>query len=43
LIALLVFAVLAWVRHYWSLGGRIFYTLLALLLTWALAYWNLLL
>ena len=38
-------AVLAWVRRYWSLGGRISYTLLAtlaLLLTWALAYWNLL-
>jgi hypothetical protein len=36
--------VLAWVRRYWSLGGRIFYTLLALsaiLLTWSLAYWHL--
>jgi CubicO group peptidase (beta-lactamase class C family) len=45
-LAILVFAVLAWVRRYWSLGGRIFYTLLALmalLLTWALVYWNLLL
>jgi CubicO group peptidase (beta-lactamase class C family) len=45
-LAMLVFAVLAWVRRYWSLGGRIFYTLLALLallLTWALVYWNLLL
>jgi hypothetical protein len=32
------------VRRYWSLGGRIFYSLLALLallLTWALVYWNL--
>ena len=39
-----VFAVLAWVRRYWSLGGRIFYSLLALmalLLTWAMVYWNL--
>jgi uncharacterized membrane protein YgaE (UPF0421/DUF939 family) len=32
-----------WQRRYRSLGGRIFYTLLALLLTWMLAYWNLLL
>jgi hypothetical protein len=43
-LAILVFAVLAWVRSYWRLGGRIFYTLLALfalLLTWSLAYWNL--
>ena len=43
-LAILVFAVLAWVRRYWSLGGRIFYSLLALLallLTWALVYWNL--
>ncbi len=45
-LAMLVFAVLAWVRRYWSLGGRIFYTLLALfalLITWSLVYWNLLL
>jgi len=44
-LAILAFALLAWVRRYWSLGGRIFYTLLALLallLTWALVYWNLL-
>ena len=43
-LAIMVFAVLAWVWRYWSLGGRIFYTLLALfalLLTWSLAYWNL--
>jgi CubicO group peptidase (beta-lactamase class C family) len=43
-LAILVFAVLAWVRRYWSLGGRIFYSMLALvalLLTWSLAYWNL--
>jgi len=45
-LALAVLAVLAWVRRYWGLGGRIFYSLLALLaalLTWALIYWNLLL
>jgi hypothetical protein len=45
-LAILGFTVLAWVQRYWSLGGRIFYTLLALLallLTWALVYWNLLL
>ena len=43
-LAILVFAVLVWVRRYWSLGGRIFYSLLALLallLTWTLVYWNL--
>ena len=45
-LAILIFAVLAWVRRYWSLGGRIFYSLLALmalLLAWALVYWKLLL
>ncbi len=45
-LAMAVFAVLAWLRRYWSLGGRIFYTVLAvlaLLLTWALVYWNILL
>jgi hypothetical protein len=45
-LAILIFAVLAWLRRYWSLGGRIFYSLLALialLLSWALVYWNLLL
>ena len=43
-LSILVFAVLAWLRSYWRLGGRIFYSLLAfmaLLLTWSLAYWNL--
>ena len=43
-LAILIFAVLAWARSYWRLGGRIFYTLLALfalLLTWAMTYWNL--
>lgn len=45
-LTMLVFAVLAWVRRYCSLGGHIFYTLLtslALLLTWALVPWNFLL
>jgi len=45
-LVILVFAVLSWVRYYWSLSGRIFYTLMvlmALLLTWSLVYWNLLL
>lgn len=42
-LAMLVFSVLAWARRWWGLGGRIFYSLLALaglLLTWALVYWN---
>jgi CubicO group peptidase (beta-lactamase class C family) len=42
--AMVVFAVLAWMRRYWSPAGRIFYSLLgvmAVLLVWALAYWNL--
>jgi len=41
---MLVFAVLAWVKRYWTLTGRIFYTLLALAATahvWFLNYWNL--
>ncbi len=45
-LVILVFAVLAWVRRYWGLGGRIFFSLLALmalLLTWSLAYWDLIL
>lgn len=45
-LAMLVFAVLAWAKRYWSLGGRIFFSLLALsalLLTWSLAYWDLIL
>ncbi len=44
-LVIVVFAVLAWVRRYWSRGGRIFYSvlaLMALLLTWVLLYWNLL-
>jgi CubicO group peptidase (beta-lactamase class C family) len=45
-LAILVFAVMAWVKQYWSLGGRIFYSLLALsalLMIWSLVYWDLLL
>jgi hypothetical protein len=44
-LVIVVLAVLAWVQRYWSLGGRIVYSLLAVLaalLTWALIYWNLL-
>jgi hypothetical protein len=33
-LAILVFALLAWVWRYWSLGGRIFYSLLALAQKW---------
>jgi CubicO group peptidase (beta-lactamase class C family) len=45
-LAIMVFAVVAWVKRYWSLGSRIFYSLLALtalLMTWSLVYWDLLL
>jgi CubicO group peptidase (beta-lactamase class C family) len=45
-LAILVLAVLAWVRRTWTPAGRIFYSLLALsalLLTWSLAYWDLIL
>ena len=44
-LAILVFAVIAWVKHYWSLGGRVFYSLLAisaLAISWSLVYWDLL-
>jgi len=43
-VATTAFAAVAWLRRYWSVGGRIFYTslaLFALTLTWALAYWDL--
>jgi len=43
--ALVVFAVLAWVRGWWTVWGRLLYTLLALLsagYVWFLWYWNLL-
>lgn len=45
-LAMLVFALRAWTRHSWRLGGRIFYsvlTVLAVLLTGSLTYWDLLL
>lgn len=38
-----VFAVLAWLRHYWTLWGRVFYTLFALTTLaylWFLRFWN---
>jgi CubicO group peptidase (beta-lactamase class C family) len=38
-----VFTVLAWVKQWWSTGGRLFYTLLtlaALIFAWQLVYWN---
>ena len=43
-LATTAFAIVAWVKRYWSVGGRIFYTLLALfalVLTGALIYWDL--
>ena len=43
-LVILVFAAVSWAKHYWSFGGRIFYSILAvmaLLLIWWLAYWNL--
>ncbi len=43
-IATTAFAIVAWMKRYWGVGGRIFYTVLALFaltLTWALAYWDL--
>jgi len=39
-----IYAIIAWKRSYWSLGGRIHYTLLAaatLANSWFLYYWNL--
>jgi hypothetical protein len=42
---LLIFAVLAWKDGYWSLLGRMHYTLLTVIVlafTWWLSYWNLL-
>jgi CubicO group peptidase (beta-lactamase class C family) len=41
--AMPVFMLMAWVKKFWSLRGRIFYTLLtlcALVGVWVLAYWN---
>ncbi len=45
-VAILIFAALAWAKRYWSLGGRVFYSLLALsalLMSGSLVYWDLLL
>jgi cellobiose-specific phosphotransferase system component IIC len=45
LIGVLLGAVFAWLRKYWTLTGRIFYTVLALAAIahiWFLSYWNLL-
>jgi hypothetical protein len=41
-----VFALLAWIRRFWTFGARFSYTfltLLALAIVWSLSYWNLLL
>ncbi|MFZ6028321.1 MAG: serine hydrolase domain-containing protein [Chloroflexota bacterium] len=41
--AMPVFMLLAWIKKYWTLSGRIFYTLLTLCglaWMWMLAYWN---
>ena len=45
-VAMLLFMVLAWQKRFWTVSGRIFYTLLtgwALALLWSLHYWNFLL
>lgn len=42
---MLFFTIIAWVRRYWSVGGRIFYSLLtlaAIVFVWQMTYWNLL-
>ena len=39
-----IYAIIAWQKNYWGLGGRIHYTLLAaaaLVNSWVLYYWNL--
>ena len=44
-VAMVVLAVVAWVRRDWSVGGRVYYTLLAVVsvaLIWWLNAWNLL-
>ncbi|RPI82381.1 MAG: class A beta-lactamase-related serine hydrolase [Chloroflexi bacterium] len=44
-LGMLIFLVIAWVRKYWSVSGRIFYTLLTLavfVFVWQMVYWNLL-
>lgn len=42
-VLLLVFTVLAWIKGWWQMGGRVFYTLVALgglAFVFILAYWN---
>ncbi len=44
-IAPLIFTILAWIRRYWSLAGRLHYTLttIAMLgMVWLMYYWRLL-
>jgi hypothetical protein len=44
-VGVVVFAILAWWGHFWSVGRRVHYSLVALAalaLTWQLVYWNLL-
>jgi hypothetical protein len=45
-VALLLFSGLAWARRFWTVAGRVHYSLLALMgvaLVWVLYYWNFLL
>jgi hypothetical protein len=45
-ILMLPFAVLAWIKRFWTFGARLSYTLLALMafaVIWSLTYWNFLL
>jgi CubicO group peptidase (beta-lactamase class C family) len=42
-VALLVFTLLAWIKRFWNLAGRLRYTLLTVAswaIIWELAYWN---
>ena len=44
-VGVVVCAILAWWGHFWSVGRRVHYSLVALaalVLTWQLVYWNLL-
>ncbi|MBN2046518.1 MAG: beta-lactamase family protein [Anaerolineaceae bacterium] len=44
-LAMLVFCLIAWIKQYWHVRGRLFFTLLTLLALsnlWGLSYWNLL-
>jgi hypothetical protein len=45
-ILMLPFAVLAWIKRFWTFGARLSYTLLTLMafaVIWSLTYWNFLL